>query len=153
MSNVKFYQTLTFEKYYPLFFGGLVLFLCFYLAESWMLVLPRGDSFLSSVVTLGGIFAGFTLTLKAFVLSDVDRVKKLQESSYYDVYMSYVTQSIDVALLLSASAIFGFFGTLKDNNMYLSFLVSMTVISLLCVRRSAKISTATITAKSRPKAG
>lgn len=145
-------RTLTWERQHPYYLGGLA-FVASYLMRYTDIVLPKDASFFSAVITLGGIFAAFSVTIKSLILSNSQKVESLQDSGYYDIFMRYLATSIDASLVLCAIGLLGFIKPLSEVAIFTPLTIGMFAFSLLSLRRVTMASTAVLKQRKRRLAG
>ncbi|RUR52689.1 hypothetical protein [Vreelandella populi] len=147
-----FMNTLTWEKRHPIGLG-LIAAAAAGGSAHYGVNLPSDSAFYSSVITLGGIFAAFAVTLKSMMLSNEKKMKILADSGYKPVFMGYISSSVDGALLLCFIGLLGFFDQLSALLWFAPLVIGCFVYALLALRRITLVSNAVIKQTERRNAG
>lgn len=117
---------LLFEKAYPYLFGILASVIWLQLKGAF----PKGDSLLSSTLTVSGIFVGFLATSKAILMSmSSPIIEDLKRSGYIEELVSYIGQAIWVNLLFCSLSVVGYF-TATDQRWYSSMWIGIATASM-----------------------
>jgi hypothetical protein len=147
-----FMNTLTWEKRHPIGLG-IIAAAASGGAAYYGVNLPSDSAFFSSVITLGGIFAAFAVTLKSMMLSNEKKMKILAESGYKPIFMGYFSSSIDGALLLCFIGLLGFFDQISALFWFAPLVIGCFVYALLALRRTTLVSNAVIRQTEKRSAG
>lgn len=136
---------LTVESLYPLVIGlvaGAVTIVVYGRLSSDFL--PQGENMLASLVTLGGIVAGFLATMKTLLIGmSEETAKLLTESNYVPQLKKYLGEALRASLCLCIVAIAGFAPILsKPDPLYQALLFGFLAYSLAALLRVTLISMA-----------
>ncbi|WP_152483295.1 hypothetical protein [Halomonas sp. THAF5a] len=146
------FQTLTWERSHP-YIAGVTAFAGAYGLAKYGVPFPKETSFFSAVITLGGIFSAFSVTIKSLILSNQEKIKSLKETGYHDDLMRYLRTSIDGSLILCIAGLLGFFQPLACAEEFTPLVIGLLVFSLLAIRRVTMASSAVLKQPQRRKAG
>lgn len=146
------FNSLFWERWHPFLFS-LMSFFGAYAAGFFNIKLPESENFFVAIITLGGVFSAFSVTIKSLLLSKDDKVKSLKENDYFDVMVKYLKSSIDSSLILCLLGFLGFFDFIQEISFFLPVTVGCFVFSLLALRRVTTSSTAILRQTKRKKAG
>lgn len=127
------------ERAYPYLLGG-VAFLWTLGVDRLSFEVPYNDGLLSSLVSLGGIFAGFLATLKTLLgaIGD-DAYARLKSSGYLDDLLLYLREAIWGSLALCVFAMFGFADVMLYPIFHCALLFGLLFFSLAALYRITKI--------------
>lgn len=146
------FKTLTWERNHPWMLGAVAILIASVLAHMDV-SLPKDSSFFSAVITLGGIFSAFSVTIKSLILSNKEKMKSLRESGYCDVFMKYLAASIDGSLMLCMVGLLGFFDYLSSMTYFTPVVIGLFIYSMFALRRVTMASTAVLRKTERRRAG
>ena len=127
------------EMLYPAIIGAVSVIV----AAAWMSVggtLPKSENLLSSLVSLGGVFAGFIATAKTIVAGMNKRtLTRLNKCGFASDLRHYLAEGLWVAFALCAMSIVGFTDSLKERGWYIAILFALAAYALACLHRIAVI--------------
>lgn len=146
-------KSLSWERRHPYILGGMAFVGAFGLAYYYGISLPKEASFYSAVITLGGIFSAFSVTIKSLILSNQEKIKSLKDTGYHDDFMNYLAISIDGSLILCLAGLLGFFKPLASTMAFTPIVIGLLVFSLLSIRRVTMASSAILKKPERKRAG
>lgn len=130
------------ERYYPYFWGVVACAAVLWIDHKGYSI-SYSENMLASLVSLGGIFAGFLATVKTLLLTMSGPVqKRLSESGYIDDLLRYLREGIYGSLLLCILAMIGFANAIKFPAIHAAVLFGALCFSLLALYRITRISTA-----------
>ncbi len=133
---------LTRENWYPRMAGflttGVLIVACAYGSTDY---LPQGENMLASLVSLGGVLAGFLATMKTLLMGMKDEtLDRLKKSGYMPLLKDYLAEALWSALALCAISVVGFAPIVgKSNPIYLALLAGLLVYSLTALYRVTRI--------------
>ncbi|MBB3232903.1 hypothetical protein [Halomonas stenophila] len=146
------FQSLTWERRHP-YIMGVLAFAGAYGLAYYGVSLPKETSFFSAVITLGGIFSAFSVTIKSLILSNQEKIQSLKETGYHDDFMRYLAIAIDGSLFLCLAGLLGFFKPLASTMIFTPLVIGLLVFSLLAIRRVTMASSAVLKQPKRKRAG
>jgi hypothetical protein len=128
------------ERAYPYVLGGAA-FLWTLGVSRLHYDVPYNDDLLASLVSLGGIFAGFLATLKT-LLSAIGEAAyiRLKQSGYLHDLLLYLKEAIWGSLALCVCAMFGFSNAMSQPIFHCAVLFGLLFFSLAALYRITKIS-------------
>ena len=130
------------ERYYPYVWGAVVCAAVLWIDHKGYSI-SYSENMLASLVSLGGIFAGFLATVKTLLLTMNGLVqKRLSESGYIDDLLRYLREGIYGSLLLCILAIVGFANAMKFPAVHAALLFGVLCFALLALYRITRISMA-----------
>ncbi|QOW20365.1 hypothetical protein INQ41_04905 [Lysobacter ciconiae] len=130
------------ERYYP-YVGGMVAFAVVLWIHHKGYSISYSENMLASLVSLGGIFAGFLATVKTLLLTMSGPVqKRLNESGYIEDLLRYLREGIYGSLLLCILAMVGFANAIKFPEIHAALLFGLLSFALLALYRITRISVA-----------
>ena len=130
------------ERAYP-YVGGLIASGIVMLLSDSGYKLSYSEDMLASLVSLGGIFAGFLATVKTLLLTmNVVVLNRLKESGYLNDLLRYLREGIYGALLLCVIAMVGFNEAMLWPEKHVALLFGALVFSLLALYRITRIAMA-----------
>lgn len=128
------------EKYYPIACSVVILGALGMLIQYTSFKMPSSENMLSSLASLGGVFAGFIATAKTILLGLRERVRlRLVNSKYILDIRRYFTEALWVSLALCVMSVIGFVPVLKVTPSYVALLFALLAYSLACLHRIARI--------------
>ena len=133
---------LTREKWYPRALGvlvaGIAVVAC---GRGTAEFLPQGKDMLASLVSLGGILAGFLATMKTLLMGmKEETLGRLKSSGYMPYLKDYLGEALWSALALCGLAVIGFAPAVgHDNPLYLAALLGALVYSFASLYRVTRI--------------
>ena len=77
------------ERFHPYIIACFTSVFFFYFKDSGI-VFEKNSDFFSSIITLGGIFSAFTITIKSIILSNEKKMKVITDSGYKGVFLTYM---------------------------------------------------------------
>lgn len=144
--------SLSWERVHPYVIGCVTSALVYYFNNCGV-DFDKDSAFFSSVITLGGIFAAFTITIKSIILSNEEKMKVITNSGYKQVFLTYMTESTDSSLLLCVIGFLGFIKVIADLSVFSSVVAGVFVFCLLALRRVTRITVAVLKQDTREGAG
>ena len=135
-------SALTREKWYPRTLGALVaaaaVIACAHGSDKF---LPQGENMLASLVSLGGILAGFLATMKTLLMGTKEEtITRLKSSGYMPYLKDYLGEALWSALALCALAVIGFAPAVgPDNPIYIGALLGTLMYSFASLYRVTRI--------------
>ena len=146
------FGTLFWEKWQPLVIGICVSLLAYKL-NGYGFDFKKDSAFFSSIITLGGIFSAFSVTIKSIILNNDEKMTSIKRSGYQNLFLRYLSRSIDSSLLLCVVGFLGFIQPLANVSFASAVVAGLFVYCLLALRRITRISTAVLKQGKRPNAG
>lgn len=130
------------ERAYP-YAGGFVAGVVVLLLAQCGFKVSYSENMLASLVSLGGIFAGFLATVKTLLLT-MDRIvlQRLKESGYIADLLCYLKEGIYGSLLLCLFAMIGFNEAMRWPERHAALLFAALFFALLALYRISRISMA-----------
>lgn len=134
-------NSIIFEQWYPRVFGAASAVAAWGLCAKLGIGLPQGEEMLSSVVSLGGVLAGFLATMKTLLMDmKQETIDRLRRSGYMEHLRNYISEALWASLILCVVAISGFSSSIGLSNVfYLSFLTGLLVYAFSCLYRVTRI--------------
>lgn len=135
-------SALTREQWYPRVVGALVAALatlvCGHGSPNY---LPQGENMLASLVSLGGILAGFLATMKTMLMGmKEETVARLRKSGYMPLLKDYLGEALWSALALCAISVVGFSPAIgKGNPLFLAVLLGLLAYAFASLYRVTRI--------------
>lgn len=130
------------ERYYPYFWGVIACVAVWWIDRKGYSI-SYSENMLASLVSLGGIFAGFLATVKTLLLTMSGPVqKRLVESDYIEDLLRYLREAIYGSLLLCITAMIGFANAIKFPAIHAAAMFGLLVFALLALYRITRISMA-----------
>ncbi|WP_164170596.1 hypothetical protein [Stenotrophomonas maltophilia] len=130
------------ERAYPYAGGLLAGVAVFALAKAGYSV-SYSENMLASLVSLGGIFAGFLATVKTLLLTmNSETLRSLRTSGYMGDLLTYLKEGIYGSLILCVLAMLGFNEAMRWPSFHAATLYSALFFSLLALYRISRISIA-----------
>ena len=130
------------ERAYP-YLGGVIAGGVVVLLSKYGYKVSYSENMLASLVSLGGIFAGFLATVKTLLLTMDQRVfKRLAESDYINDLLRYLKDGIYGSLLLCIVAMVGFNNAMRWPDVHAAVLFAALIFSLLALYRITRIAMA-----------
>ncbi len=112
--------------------------------------LPSGDSFLESLVSLGGILAGFLATMKTLLLAMREQtMEKLRSSGYIHDLRWYLSEALWGSLFLCVVALVGFSTHLHGSPYLYAVLLGLLAHALASLHRVTRIGTSLLLQRSK----
>jgi hypothetical protein len=137
------------EKWYPIAVGVLATSVAFTLFACYGVRLPQGESLLASLVSLGGILAGFLATMKTMLMGMKDEtLNRLRQSGYMPYLKNYLSEALWSALILCVASVIGFSPSIgSSNTIYLSILIGILAYAFAALYRMTRIGMGLLTQK------
>ncbi|RUR38556.1 hypothetical protein [Vreelandella populi] len=146
------FNDIRWERSFPLVFG-LMAAIAAYVMTRYGIDFTKDSSFFSAVITLGGIFSAFSVTIKSIMISNTEKMKVIEESGYKNDFFNYFSRAIDSSLILCAVGMIGFIDKVAGMAITTSLVAGLFVYCLFALRRVTLISSAMLRQKGRPNAG
>jgi len=134
--------SLQIERYYP-YIGGLIAGAAVIVVARTGWRLSYSENMLASLVSLGGIFAGFLATVKTLLLT-MDRavLARLKSTGYVADLLRYLKEGIYGSLVLCVVAMLGFNTAMRWPVYHAALLFAALIFSLLALYRISRIAMA-----------
>lgn len=130
------------ERYYPYVLGAVACAAVLWIDHKGYSI-SYSENMLASLVSLGGIFAGFLATVKTLLLTMSGPVqKRLSDSGYIDDLLRYLREGVYGSLLLCILAMVGFASAMKFPEVHAALLFGVLCFALLALYRITRISMA-----------
>lgn len=143
---------LSWERLHPYVIGSVFAALVYYFKDCGI-DFDKDSSFYASIITLGGVFAAFTITIKSIILSNDKKMKVITNSGYKDVFLNYLSESTDSSLLLCVIGLLGFIGVIAELPIFSPVVAGLFVFCLLALRRVTRITVAVLKQDEKEGAG
>jgi hypothetical protein len=134
-------NSILFERIYPYAIGIAATSCCWLACENFNIQPPSGEEMLSSVVSLGGILAGFLATIKTLLMDmKAETIESLGSSGYSKYLRTYLSEALWSSLALCSYAIAGFSNSVGfDNIIYQCILIGILACALSALYRVTRI--------------